>query len=361
MSDTVTATAIPSPPRRYALDYDARGGKLLGIVLRNTLLAILTITLYRFWGQTRVRAYLWSGVKFLGDRFEYTGRPFELAIGFAIVVAVFLPLVVFYDFVVSVVWVEDETVGLWAGLIYPLLLVVLFQIALYRARRYRLSRTVWRGIRAGQTGSAIAYALLALGQMILMTMTVGLTLPLRNVALYRYRITHTWFGDQQFRFDGRGGRLLGIWFLCWLLFIPTLGMSYAWYKAAEVRYLSRTTTYRGVGFESVMTGWRLLGAWLPYIPSAIIAFVLIGILQYGFIATAQDPTVPNPLYSVTFVAVFLTIWGIARLMVIHRFTRLFCRCLRIEGDLDAGEIRQYPHTISRYGEGLADALDVGGL
>lgn len=356
-----TATVIPSTARRYALDYDARGGKLLGIVLRNTLLAILTITLYRFWGQTRVRAYLWSGVKFLGDRFEYTGRPWELAIGFAIVVAVFLPLVVFYDFVVSIVWVEDEMAGLWASLVYPLLLIALIQIAIFRARRYRLSRTVWRGVRAGQTGSAIAYAFLALVQVLLMSVTVGLTLPLRNVALYRYRITNTWFGDQRFRFDGRGGRLLGIWFVCWLLFIPTLGMSYAWYKAAEVRYLSGTTSYAGIGFESEMTGWRLLGAWVPYIPAAIIAFILVGALQYGFIATAQDPTLPNPLYSVTFLAVFLTVWGIARLMVIHRFARLFCQCLRIKGEFDAGQIGQYPHTASKYGEGLADALDVGGL
>ncbi len=37
-------------------------------------------------------------------------------------------------------------------------LFVLGQYALYRGRRYRAMRTLWRGIRLGQDGSASVYA-----------------------------------------------------------------------------------------------------------------------------------------------------------------------------------------------------------
>jgi uncharacterized membrane protein YjgN (DUF898 family) len=32
------------------------------------------------------------------------------------------------------------------------------QFAIYRARRYRLTRTIWRGVRFWMTGSGVSYA-----------------------------------------------------------------------------------------------------------------------------------------------------------------------------------------------------------
>jgi len=46
-----------------------------------------------------------------------------------------------------------------APLVIPL--YVFTQFAIYRARRYRMTRTVWRGVRFWMTGSGWNYALRA--------------------------------------------------------------------------------------------------------------------------------------------------------------------------------------------------------
>ena len=67
--------------------------RFLGLSLRNGLLNIVTLTLYRFWGKTEVRRRVWQGVRLNGDAFEYTGRGKELFIGFLLaLVALGLPM-----------------------------------------------------------------------------------------------------------------------------------------------------------------------------------------------------------------------------------------------------------------------------
>ena len=48
--------------------------KFLGLSLKNGLLNIVTLTLWRFWGKTEVRRRVWSGVRLNDEAFEYTGR-----------------------------------------------------------------------------------------------------------------------------------------------------------------------------------------------------------------------------------------------------------------------------------------------
>src|SRR5947208_1212200 len=59
--------------------------------LRNGLLNLVTLTLYRFWGKTQVRRRLWTTTYLNDEAFEYTGRGVELFVGFllALLVLVF--------------------------------------------------------------------------------------------------------------------------------------------------------------------------------------------------------------------------------------------------------------------------------
>ena len=54
------------------------------------------------------------------------------------------------------------------------------QFAIYRARRYRLTRTVWRGVRFWMTGSGWAYAARATLWGLLAIVTLGLAMPWRR-------------------------------------------------------------------------------------------------------------------------------------------------------------------------------------
>ena len=67
-----------SASRGHELSYDGKGGEIAKIALTNGLLGLVTLGVYRFWGKTRLRRYLWSHVSLDGDRLEYTGRGIDL-------------------------------------------------------------------------------------------------------------------------------------------------------------------------------------------------------------------------------------------------------------------------------------------
>lgn len=121
---------------------------LVGIVVKNLLLTIITLGIYRFWARTRLRRYFWSNIAVAGEPIEYTGTGSELFVGFLIALAVLLPLGVVYAAVERAL-LGNVTATIVLKTLYVVALATLIQAAKFRARRYRLSRTAWRGIRAG--------------------------------------------------------------------------------------------------------------------------------------------------------------------------------------------------------------------
>ena len=98
-------------------------------------------------------------------------------------------------------------------------LALLGQFAVYRARRYRLSRTVYRGIRFHQTGSAWRYAVCAIFWWAMIGMTLGLAYPFAQASLERFKLRNTFYGDLQGEFAGSGTRLFFRGILFWLVVV----------------------------------------------------------------------------------------------------------------------------------------------
>jgi uncharacterized membrane protein YjgN (DUF898 family) len=111
---------------------------------------MFTLGIYRFWLTTDIRRYLWSNTKLAGESIEYAGTAYELLLGFLIALAVLMPLYAGF-FLLSL-----APGNLWSSL-GLLILIFLGQFAVYQARRYRLTRTIYRGVRFHQTGSAFLY------------------------------------------------------------------------------------------------------------------------------------------------------------------------------------------------------------
>jgi len=96
-----------------------------------------------------MRRYLWSNTVIGTDAPEYTGTNRDLLIGFLVALAVLLPVQLGY-FLIGV------EVSRWPSLVSLPVSIFLYsfsKFADYRARRYRLTRTVWRGIRFSMMGS----------------------------------------------------------------------------------------------------------------------------------------------------------------------------------------------------------------
>ncbi|HEY4142233.1 MAG TPA: DUF898 family protein [Pseudolabrys sp.] len=173
------------------------------LLARGALLLMVTLGIYRFWLNTDVRRYLWANTEVAGEALEYTGTPLELLLGFLVAVAILIP--VYVGFFLAAL--DLGTVGQMSGVIAFVALGVLGQYAVFRARRYRLTRTIYRGLRFHQSGSAWLYALRASLWWILTVLTLGLAYPFQIASLERYKMRHTFYGDLAGRFEGSGLRL----------------------------------------------------------------------------------------------------------------------------------------------------------
>src|SRR3984893_12921344 len=209
---------VPPHPPPMPVSYSGDRGEFFGLVTPGAALELITVGFYRFWLATDIRRHLWSNTHIDGDAAEYTGRARELLIGFLVAMAIIVPVYLAY----FIAGLEAERFKAFAS--FPLLLFfyVFGQFAIYRARRYRLTRTVRRGGRFWMAGSGWAYAARAGLWAVLMPLTLGLILPWREAALERYKMRHCYYGDLEGSFDGRGSEFFKRGWWIWLLAIATL-------------------------------------------------------------------------------------------------------------------------------------------
>ncbi len=175
-----------------SIRFTARFWPLFRIWLGNLLLTIITLSFYRFWGRTRVRRFLWRHFEIDGDGLEYTGTGRELFIGFLILTAVLVPFLIVQGLLNSLL--ADPLAALAQAAVY-ILLLYLGGYAYYRSRRYRLSRTLWRGIRPQLSGSPWQFANLVTGYTLGNILTLGLIRPIRDRALTRRLLTDIRIGS----------------------------------------------------------------------------------------------------------------------------------------------------------------------
>ena len=95
-----------------------------------------------------------------------------------------------------------------------LLLILFIPVAIASFRRYRLSRTAWRGIRFSFQGKTLDFITLWLTGYFLTGVTLGLYYPYFSTKKHAFLTAHSYFGSQPFKFSGDGA----------VLFRPFLGM-----------------------------------------------------------------------------------------------------------------------------------------
>jgi len=183
--------------------------------IKGAALVVVTLGIYRFWLATDVRRFLWSNTEISGDTLEYNGLATELLVGFLFAVAILVPLYMVF----ALVMLEWDMVAIKPALIGFALLALLGEYALYRARRYRLTRTVFRGLRFDQHGSPWRYAVYALVCWAIVIVTLGLAYPWTQAFLERFKMRNTSYGDLQGRFDGSGLSLFLRGLPLWLVIV----------------------------------------------------------------------------------------------------------------------------------------------
>ncbi len=190
--------------------------------IKGAALLMLTLGLYRFWFATDVRRFLWSNTEIAGDTLEYTGLATELVVGFLLAVAILVPLYTVFG-IAALELTPRAPLLLVAGLIT---IALLGEFALYRARRYRLTRTVFRGVQFDQHGAAWRYALYAVLWWSLAIVTLGLAYPWAQASLQRFKMAHTCYGDLAGSFVGKGATLFLRGLPLWLAVVGPLMLAF---------------------------------------------------------------------------------------------------------------------------------------
>jgi uncharacterized membrane protein YjgN (DUF898 family) len=312
-----------APPGRdsvHRLRFHGRGRSLFGIHIVNVFLTLLTLGVYHFWAKARVRRYVFGQMAFAGDRFTFHGTGGEMLRGFAKALVIFgIPLALlnwsprFFE--------AGSMVTYAASLIAYLFVLGFVPIARVGARRYRLSRTSWRGVRFSFRGRTGDYVRLFVAGSLLSTVTLGVYYPIFATRSQAFLIRHTRLGTVRFEFDGRGSDLIVRFMYTLLLTVPTLGLVWFWFIAAQRRYFWTHTHVMGARFACTITGGRLFR------------------LKVGNLAI-----------------IVLTL-GLGWPLALIRTARFQCRHLTLAGRLDLDGFRQDARTASAVGEGLLGFLD----
>jgi uncharacterized membrane protein YjgN (DUF898 family) len=192
LPQTLARPAGALPEQQF--EYHGRLGPLYWLFIKNILLSSITFGIYRFWGRTNIRRYIWSNTRFMGDAFEYTGKGSELFAGFLIVFGIFFVTSTAIQILIVGLG-PDSPVALILNVAFPIFVGYFIFVAQYAAQRYRLTRTVWRGLRGGMTGSAWSYGGYAFGVTLLTAFTLTLARPWARARLIERRLSNSYFGD----------------------------------------------------------------------------------------------------------------------------------------------------------------------
>jgi hypothetical protein len=387
-------------------DYTGRQGPMFRLALKTGVLTVLTLGMYRFWMKTRMRRYYWSSIRPGGVPLEYAGRGSEKLLGFLTAVVV----LAFYIGVVNLA-LMFFSFSLFEGnspayLLSFLGLMPMYFFAQYRARRYVLARTRWRGIRFGMAPGVRGYIWRAAVHWGVTLVTLGILWPRMTFALEKYRTDRTFYGDHVFEQQGRWWQLMGamkhvylgvglivagwvavavsgepVWSLAAVMGGLWTAIGLAYWKAESFRRLTGWKKLGPVGLRARPRAGRIIGIYLGgalAIAAILTAAISAMLMALGLVVAVMDPEVvqagfedfadlaaiPAWIFTLLGVVAYFSLfllWGVLKeVFITLPLARHFAEVTEVTGVEGLAAVRQRPRDEFVEAEGFADALPLGG-
>jgi hypothetical protein len=215
-------------------------------------------------------------------------------------------------------------------------------------------------------------------------MTLGLLLPRREAALERYKMRHSYYGDLQGSFEGRGWEFFKRGWWLWLLapialyVLPLAPFVYGAFKAVEWRWWLSGIRFGGVRLESTLRRaeliglyWKVIG-WIVLLAVAFAAYLAISASLVGSMSGAPlnqffHPQVfakSIPLLVLAGIGYLVFALAINVVMRVYLLRDLWARVLAsttVQGIEAAANVSAKGELANALGEGFADGLDVAGF
>ncbi len=232
-------------PEGMAVTFVGKRGALFWLAFKTGFLSVITLGFYRFWMKTRLRRWYWSAIRPGGHPMEYVGEPLEKLLGFFIAVVI----LTFYIGILNLVLMfvsfsvfSSASIGYLASFVG---VIPLWFYARYRARRYVLARTRWRGVRFGLEAGAAGYAWRALVHWSVTILSLGLLWPRMTFYLEKYVTDRTYFGSARLHQGGRWTMLYRA-AVPFVLSLVLIGGGVVWLLWIDPVVVSSDITFEGI-------------------------------------------------------------------------------------------------------------------
>jgi uncharacterized membrane protein YjgN (DUF898 family) len=396
-------TGPPPIPTGLATEFVGTRGQLFKLALVTGIWTVLTLGFYRFWMKTRLRRWYWSSIRPGGLPLEYVGDPLEKLLGFfiaVVIMAFYIGIVNLILMFVSLSLFASNFTAYGASFIG---VVPIYFFASYRARRYVLGRTRWRGVRFGLEPGAWGYAGRAVWHWSITLLTLGILWPRKRYYLEKYQTDRTVFGSVTLHQGGTWQMLMPcfvhVLIAGFVIGVATIevttgntrvamlyGIAVPWFIGGLVHYNVQATRLLAIHKSAGELGLtarprtgtiaRIYG--FGYIATGLLALLPLSliVIVVGLVETARlraqwdadaltSDVLGVPIWAWTilgafaYFAVFL-MWSVLRhCFVTMPVWRHYAATLTIENPDALEAISQKDRDEFREAEGFAEALDLG--
>lgn len=366
------APGMDAPPAASgdtsAFRFEGTWQEFAPIAFTNLLLTIVTLGIYRFWATTRERQYLWSRSRFVDETLEWNGTGMELFIGFLLVLVLLVaPFFLLSQLAQAMVLRGQEQLGSLITLVSFVVFFYLAGVARFRALRYRLSRTRWRGIRGGSDDRGFRFGLSYMWKTIFGYLPLGLLIPWSMTSLWNERWSKMSFGPYGFEANADPVPVFKRFLLFYLMpfvFIIAggtmaaafMGMGSEAFDSPELAPGFIIAIFVGILGIYLALGLIAVAFYAAFYREAVGA-THWGDVQFEFNASTMD-WFKLILGDVALVALTL---GVGYIFLSYRHWKFFIVHMDARGEILLDELTQSQTATAGHGEGLLDAFDVGAI
>jgi uncharacterized membrane protein YjgN (DUF898 family) len=265
--------------RTYAMAFYGKGSEYFKIQIVNTILNILTLSLYYPWAKERSLKYLYSKNTFEESPFRFTGTGREMFKGYIKALAILAALYGAFFYLLM-----NEHAGMAVLVLYGGILALL-PLAIHGSYRYRMAKSSWKGIRFGYTGDLGELVRLFFKGLLFTVLTFGIYGPWFAISLRRYILSNIKVGNVRFVYTGDGTDYFIMNLKGYFLTICTLGIYLFWWQKEQFEFFVNNLRMEqdedAVFFRSKATGVGFAGL---IIVNVLILVFTLG-LGYAWVVT----------------------------------------------------------------------------
>jgi len=271
---TESSTSAGIPPETHIFKFHGNALEYFRIWFVNVFLTIITLGIYAPWAKVRTKKYFYRNTLLKEEPFDYTGNPVAILKGYAIIMAAFIPVVIFQK-------IYPE----WGGIIVFLVYLGVIPFLVYKSLIFNARNLLYRNIRCSFRGTIGESYMVNAGLIFLMPFTLGLIFPYWDFRKKKYTFSNLAYGNAEFNFKGSTGAFYKYYTIAGLvpfLMLFLLGFTagiYAWLSnQSDIQIFTRI--FPESGADSLKLFWIGIAA----VCYAIFILSVMAVKHYLFAA-----------------------------------------------------------------------------